>query len=88
MESFADDLKFNFQSEKLNLEVEDIIDHCYKIDENVTPSIYKLLDLEAIIPGFEIENREIEILDDCDKKIEQAITLSNARSSNFLDMSV
>jgi hypothetical protein len=86
--SLADDLKFKFESEKFNLEIEDIMDHCYKIDENVMPCVYKLLDLEAIIPGFEIENREIVISEDNEKKIEEALVYTNARNSNFLDISV
>ena len=58
--SLANDLIFSYESEKLNLKIENIIEHCYKLDENVEPNVYKLLDLEGIIPDFKIENTNEE----------------------------
>jgi hypothetical protein len=48
-------LKFNYKSTVVQLDIENLIDYCYREDENVTPSLYRLLDINQIIPGFEFE---------------------------------
>ena len=39
------DLKFKMD----NFEVDNLISHCYQLDENVGPNVYRLKDLEAIV---------------------------------------
>lgn len=86
----GEDKKFLFESEKVKLEIEDILDHCYKIDENVKPSTYRLLDLDAIIPGFENENSDEneETSEKIESQIENALKNSNMLTNNFLDKSI
>lgn len=46
------DLKYKHESPLLNLDVPNIIDYCYKLDENEVPSKYRLQNINILIHGY------------------------------------
>ena len=53
------DLKYVYKSESFELAVENVLTHCYKEDENVVPSLYRILEIDKIVPGFDYEVRKL-----------------------------
>lgn len=48
-------IEFVYQSDYLNIKTSNLLDYCYKLDENQVPNVYRLLDINAIVPGFDYE---------------------------------
>ena len=44
-----DIFKFEYKNERSDFKIDDIVDHCYKLDTNVTPSVYRLVDMDEIL---------------------------------------
>ena len=49
------DLKFTFsgKSEKRQMDVKNLLDECYELDDNEIPARYKLKFLEKLIPSYD-----------------------------------
>ena len=45
----SENAKFEFNNEGYSFKVDDIIERCYKCDLNVTPNVYRLVDMGYII---------------------------------------
>jgi hypothetical protein len=48
-------LKFEIKSENISTKIDNLLEYCYKEDTNIIPSIYRLLGIDSIIPGFDYE---------------------------------
>ena len=48
-------LSYEFQSESISIKIENLLDYCYKEDKNIVPSIFRLLDINKIVPGFDYQ---------------------------------
>ena len=48
-------LKFEIKSENFSKNIDNLLEYCYKEDTNFIPSIYRLLNIDKIIPGFDYE---------------------------------
>ena len=48
-------IKFEIKSENISTKIDNLLEYCYKEDTNIIPSIYRLLDIDNIIPGFDYE---------------------------------
>ena len=46
------DVSFKYESNVFNIEIDDIIDYCYQIDENEIPFKYRLKNINKIVTGF------------------------------------
>ena len=50
------DLSFSLHLPSQNpIEIENLLEHCYNLDENEIPKKYKLLNADSIIPGFQLK---------------------------------
>jgi hypothetical protein len=46
------DISYKYESNICNMQKEDIIDHCYQLDENEIPFRYRLKNINKIILDF------------------------------------
>ena len=44
-----DCIKFEYKKDGVEVKTDDIVDHCYKLDSNCTPSLYRLVDMDEIL---------------------------------------
>lgn len=50
------DLSFSLNlPNETSIEIENLLEHCYNLDENEIPKKYKLLNAYSIIPGFQLK---------------------------------
>lgn len=66
--NFDDELDFKYKSqtnENLCLDVKNILEYCYKLDENEVPFQYKLLNINKLINRFD------QKVDNEDKKVSE-----------------
>ena len=45
-----------------DIHIQNLLDHCYKLDENEIPESYKLQQREHIIPGYKLETEASEAI--------------------------
>jgi hypothetical protein len=53
------DISFKYESNVFKIELDDIIDYCYQIDENEIPFKYRLKNINKIIAGFVQKVRQV-----------------------------
>ena len=49
------DISLNYKSGSVKLQVNDLLEYCYKLDENEIPKCYKLLNINQIIQGYSLQ---------------------------------
>lgn len=48
-----DDLIFNYKRDQtITILINDIVAHCYKLNENIQPNVYQLVNIEGIIQDY------------------------------------
>lgn len=47
------DLEFVFEKDDVKMNVDNLFEYCYELDENEIPARYKLKHLDATIPGYD-----------------------------------
>lgn len=46
------DFSFSYKSDELNLDIENIFEFCYELDENEIPARYRLKQLDRVFQNF------------------------------------
>jgi hypothetical protein len=57
------DISFDYKiDEKKTIIIEDILNHCYQIDENQVPKTYKLMRLDKIFDNYDAMVNQIDCI--------------------------